>query len=224
MRDEDVPTAAGTRAALRRAFPQKLRSVVDEALAVVPPPSEPRLDYLVLERSGIGLLSVAGQSIGPLSVAGQSIVMPYRIYSPEPAATDKQSLSPEAAIVLACAYSRHKDGFVRERALREFVREGRPWIVPFVVQLLGEYVPEIADVVVEALKEMSRPAYERFDGENPGFVELTQQHAISYWANFYRGRYLLSEYPPVRAIFGLGMWHWPAGQRRLARGKRLTSQ
>jgi hypothetical protein len=214
MRDESVPSASGTREALRRAFPESLRAAVDEALAIVPPPRKSGLDAFTLE----------GPGIGPLSLSNAPIVMPYRIYSPEPEAADKQSLGSNAATVLACAYTRQHDGFVRERALREIVRDDRPWVVPFVVQLLGEYVVEIADVVVEALPEMARSAYEQFANENSSFLELTQQHAISYWSTFYAGRYLLSEYPPVRAIFGLGIWRWPAGRRRLARGKRLTSQ
>jgi len=188
--------------------------VVDEALAIIPPPSKPRLDSFVL--SG---LSTSG--IGPLLVAGESIVIPYRIYSPEPTTAAKQTLSGEAAVVLACAYSRHNDGFVRERALRQFVLEDRPWIVPFVIQLLGEYVPEIAKVVVEALDDVARRAYEEFGADNPDFLRLTQQHTISYWAEFYGGRYLFGGYPPVRAMLGLGLWRGPAGRRRLARWRRL---
>jgi len=193
-----------------------MHPVVDEALAIIPPPSKPSLDGFVLN-------GLTRSGVGPLLVADESVVIPYRIYSPEPAAAARQKLSDDAAVVLACAYSRHNDGFVRERALRQFVLEDRRWIVPFVIQLLGEYVPEIAEVVVDALADVSRPTYEQFGADNPDFVKQTQQHAISYWAEFYGGRYLFGDYPPIRAMLGLGLWRGPAGRRRLARWRRLNS-
>jgi hypothetical protein len=107
--------------------------------------------------------------------------------------------------------------------LRQFVLDDRPWVVPFVVQLLGEYVPEIAQAVVDVLDEVAQSAYVRFGAANPDFIKLTQQHAISYWAQFCGGRYLFGEYPPVQALLRLGLWPGPAGRRRLARWRRLNS-
>jgi len=59
-------------------------------------------------------------------------------------------------------------------------------VVPFVVQLLGEYVAEIAEVIEAHLGGLSRHLYAEFFRENPSFVALTQTRAMSYWNCYYR--------------------------------------
>jgi hypothetical protein len=198
--------------ALRRAFPRNLGTIVDDAIALIPS-TDPLADRIVGR----------GRVLGPLSIEGETVFIPYRIYAPELVASRGPIASEETKDVIACAYTRHSDGFVRERALRGMGHLDRPWVVPFVVQLLGEYVVEIAEVVVGALDGLSRSTYERFSAENEGFLQLTQQHVTSYWASYYRRSYLLSEYPPVQAMQGLGLWHGEAGRHRLAGERRLRS-
>jgi hypothetical protein len=70
-------------------------------------------------------------------------VVPKRIYNPEPAEHVLTGLSKMEAVVAAAIYSRHDDGFVRQRQLGTLLGAEEPWTAPFIVQLLGEYVIEI---------------------------------------------------------------------------------
>ena len=45
-----------------------------------------------------------------------------------------------------------------------------PWIVPFVVQLVGEYVVEIVQAIGEALHDIDGPRFGAFARENPAML------------------------------------------------------
>ncbi len=49
--------------------------------------------------------------------------------------------------------TRHSDGRIREECLRQIVAVDRPWVAPFVVQLLGEYVIKIVEVIAATIHE-----------------------------------------------------------------------
>ena len=60
------------------------------------------------------------------------------------------------------------------------------WIPTFVVQLVGEYVVEILQVVSRNLDHLDPPLYRRFLRANPEFFARTKQRVISYWDCYYR--------------------------------------
>jgi hypothetical protein len=91
--------------------------------------------------------------------------------------------------------------------------------VPFVIQLLGEYVVEISERILERLDELQLETYRRFAAANESFMRLTRDHVVSYWACYYRAQYRLPTYPPVRILMELGLWNGREGRRRLA-GRR----
>jgi hypothetical protein len=79
--------------------------------------------------------------------------------------------------------------------------------VPFVLQLLGEYIIEICEDIrrFAEVDLASRPAWARevrsFADENPDFIVLTQQRATSYWECYYRGPHLYRDtYPGLHAL------------------------
>jgi hypothetical protein len=94
----------------------------------------------------------------------------------------------------------------------------RAWIVPFVIQLLGEYVVEIGESILKRLDELQAEPYLRFAAANESFMRLTRDHIVSYWARYNRAKYRLPAYPPVRVLMELGLWNGREGRRRLARG------
>lgn len=49
-----------------------------------------------------------------LTVTGERVDIPYRIYNPEPAAEVADALPAIERDVLACLYTRHHDGYVRQ--------------------------------------------------------------------------------------------------------------
>lgn len=174
---------------VRAAFPSTLRAVADEVAAVVVP----------------------GQSHAPVSVTevvvgDELVLIPHRLY-------DDVSLSARfgtgrAATVAACLRTRHHDGRVRQRAVRELLAGDaalEPWVVPYVVLLVGEYVVEIVEDVAAALTDLDvdgsvqRRAYGRALAQNPELVRLTSARAVSYWDCYYRARYpQLDAYPGRR--------------------------
>ena len=137
-----------------------------------------------------------------VSVSGERVTIPYRVYNPEPDPGVVAPLAPVQRAILSCLYSRHHDGFVRERTVESLLRSDDPWVIPFVVQLVGEYVVEIVELIERGLTARSDLApYERFASENPEFVGLTRKRAVSYWDCYYRDRYPdARSYPGLRAM------------------------
>ncbi|MBX7467265.1 hypothetical protein K1Y80_14380 [Streptomyces sp. MAG02] len=162
---------------LAAAFPSRLADDVRDVLAVVPTAE------LSLARSFT------------VEVRGEEVAIPSRIYNEEPGADPQRSLTPTQQVILHCLYTRHSDGRVRQRHLERIVACDEPWVVPFVVQLVGEYVLEILEAITGGLPGLSIPGsaarrlYGEFIVRNPAFFALTEQRAVSYWSCYYRWRY-----------------------------------
>lgn len=199
---DQEPGGAGD---FEEAFPRRLRADVRAALEVLPsaefPPASPFRTLL----------------------ADEVVTIPYRIYVPEPSADCEEALPPKQRAVLDCLYTRHHDGWVRQRRLERVVGLVEPWVTPFVVQLIGEYVEEILLVIERSLLPgLATPGspvdsiYGGFAAENPQFVGLTGQRATSYWDCYYRRRRpKLSDYPGYRLVAALEA---AAARRRKAAG------
>jgi hypothetical protein len=133
----------------------------------------------------------------PFAVAleGRQVVIPGRLYNDEPPADAVASLSSRQRQLLHCLYSRHCDGVVRQRHLEKVVGSTDPWVVPFIVQLVGEYVVEILVVIRDALRFLATPgtcghlAYGQFIVDNPAFFARVQRRVVSYWSCYHRGGY-----------------------------------
>lgn len=169
--------------ALARAFPTGLRSIVMEVVDSLPPARLYPAGSVTLSNS---------RSWPDLVVAGETVTIPSRIYNAEPPPEYAASLSPQRAVVLACIYSRHHDGHVRQRSIPIMLSSDEPWVVPFVVQMLGEYVIEIcADIerftfTVLPRRPAMRRTFSAFLATNASFARLTEQRATSYWSCYYR--------------------------------------
>jgi hypothetical protein len=138
-----------------------------------------------------------------VSVGGEEILLPARIYNAVPAATAVDRMSDVQRLIAACIYSRHNDGHVREAACARILPYPEPWVAPYVVQLLGEYVVEICALILERLSAQSSfdwSSYRDFVSANRAYVELTRQRAISYWACYYRLDMTRGEYPALVAL------------------------
>jgi hypothetical protein len=75
-----------------------------------------------------------------VSLKEEIIQFPYRIYFDEPIATKEDSLTTLQKTILDCIFLRHHNGFVRQRRLELLLDKTDFFIVPFVIQLLAEYV------------------------------------------------------------------------------------
>ena len=128
---------------------------------------------------------------GPFAVVlrGEHLVIPYRVEANAALLGRAETLSPVQREILFCIFSRHYDGHVRERALRQMIRSSKEWGIPFVVQPVGEYVIEIHRVVQDALPFLNTAQYAAFIRENPDYFERTRQRVESYWNCYYRWVY-----------------------------------
>ncbi|MYS23611.1 hypothetical protein GTW78_26540, partial [Streptomyces sp. SID4948] len=79
------------------------------------------------------------EPVNPFSVVveGQEVSIPGRLYHDEPPTDVIASLSPRQRQLLHCLYSRHSDGRVRQRHLGEIVSSVDPWVLPYILQLVG---------------------------------------------------------------------------------------
>jgi hypothetical protein len=186
---------------LVRAFPARLAPIVTGVAKALP---GTRL-------SPSGSVTASRSRIWPgLVVDGEPVLIPHRIYNPEPSPRLADGLSRMEELVVAGIYSRHHDGHVRQRWLGTLLDADEPWAAPFVIQLLGEYVIEICrDIERFTRTEPSvRPALHQhltaFMDDNRCFAELTRKRAISYWSCCHRYRYPSPDtYPALAALSAL---------------------
>jgi hypothetical protein len=82
--------------------------------------------------------------------------------------------------------TRHNEGFVRERHLKKIIGANQEWVPPFVVQLVGEYVIEILDVIWNNIHNLDAQLYKDFLADNPTLLARTKQRVVSYWDCYHR--------------------------------------
>ncbi|HNY32999.1 MAG TPA: hypothetical protein PKO15_19130 [Fibrobacteria bacterium] len=131
----------------------------------------------------------SSHDIGPITLRGETVRIPARIYLPEPSQTTIGLLTERQRQILLCLFTRHVDGFVRERMVKPLLAQCTFWTVPFVVQLLGEYVLEILHVLKERLRPDDETLFAEFLQENPRFWSLTGSRIGSYWNCYFRHPY-----------------------------------
>ncbi|MFJ2633311.1 hypothetical protein ACIO6U_15395 [Streptomyces sp. NPDC087422] len=169
--------------ALTAAFPTRLADDVRTVLAVMP------------EARHAPMMPFEVEVEVEVEVQGETVAIPSRIYNDEPGVGSDGQLSGTQQVILHCLYSRHHDGLVRQRHLERIVASDEPWVVPFVVQLAGEYVLEIIEAIGRGLPGLADPgsvqrrAYGEFIARNAAFFARTERRVVSYWSCYYRWKY-----------------------------------
>lgn len=114
-----------------------------------------------------------------------NVVIPYRIHH-EGSEQDGRSLSRTQSIMYSCLLTRHHNGYVRQRQLEHVLPVSEPWVVPFVVQLTGEYVIEMLNKCESRFHLLDPVLYGTFIRDNPKYFQTTRDRMISYWDCYYR--------------------------------------
>jgi len=175
------------RKSIYNAFPKSLKKDVEKVIAILPFNDHNSLgadgethhvDDLVYFRKQIIYLDK------------EMIKIPYRIYLNEPAAEEEKKLTGIQKTILYCIYSRHHNGFVRQRRLEQLLDNTEYFVVPFVFHLLGEYVLEIIEVLQHHINTSTIDNYVKFINENKKYWKKTECRMISYWSAYYRHSYL----------------------------------
>jgi hypothetical protein len=143
----------------------------------------PRATTRKAEAAGTTLASL-GATLSPddftVIVEGEPVTIPERLYVGS--STHLVGGDP----LIACLFTRHHDGFVRQRALERVIPLETPWALPFIVRLVGEYVIEIVEQIDDRLSELSVDHLRAFVEANPQFLRLTRARVVSYWNCYYR--------------------------------------
>lgn len=93
-----------------------------------------------------------------------------------------------------CLETRSNDGFQRQRAVEQLLREVQPWSAPFIVALIGEYVIEILHAIYGSLTPQTSSTLADFIRANPSYWQLTEQRVVSYWNVYHRAQFRRSDY------------------------------
>lgn len=120
-----------------------------------------------------------------VTILGEIIKIPPRVYFDELSENKIQNLSDIQKEILSCIFTRHHDGYVREKYLKKIILSESKWVTPYVFQLIGEYVIEILTVIYENLEKLDRKTYSKFLNDNNLFFAKTKQRVRSYWNCYY---------------------------------------
>jgi hypothetical protein len=154
---------------LSAAFPSNLSPTVSRLALLIAPPSCSASDQTFLA-----------------SCNGEPLHIPYRIYVPPISDIDFASLNVTEQSITACWFTRHHDGYVRERFLRALPAFDKPWIIAYVIALCGEYVVELLNYIWEHRNRFHPEMLGSFLRENPILLCKTRQRIRSYWNCYYR--------------------------------------
>ncbi len=161
-------------------FPKNLSKTVLEVTKIIPIYQNP---YPTLN-------SRKAHNTATLVVNNEIIYIPYRIPNDEPTQEKIKGLSDEGRVILYCIYSMHYDGYKREAYLRNIISCKEPWVIPFVIKALGDYVFEITKLIEVSLSERKDlQSYRTFTKNNKKYWDYLQSRSISYWDVFYRKEY-----------------------------------
>ncbi|MGE7774878.1 hypothetical protein ACQKLP_09150 [Chitinophaga sp. NPDC101104] len=134
------------------------------------------------------------------SLDGEQVQIPARIYCREPDFDAEMPQFTETQLrIYHCTFLRNHDGFVRQRALAALDKDLDYWMIPFVLQLLGEYVIEIIQDLDAYITGGNMTTFARFVKENPAYWRLTEDRIGSYWV-YYRDRFPDIRQYPARMI------------------------
>jgi hypothetical protein len=175
-----------------KSFPTELKSDVESVIKILP-----------LEKNDVklcdGQVHKVDNLIHPteliINLNEEKLTIPYRLYFGEPEIDSENNLTDIQKSILNCIFLRHHNGYLREKRLKKLVHKDEKWVIPFTVQLLGEYVYEILEVLDEHINEKTINEYRSFTEENSKYWQQTKSRMISYWNEYYRRKFpKLKEY------------------------------
>lgn len=133
-------------------------------------------------------------------VRGEAVDIPYRVYYRESQVLSCANRPGVQGFIALCLGTRHHDGYLREKCVKRLLEIEEPWVVPFIIQLVGEYVVAIVKLIEQALPNLNTALYTEFIAANRAYFETIGRRTISYWAVYYRNEYANCKDYPGRRI------------------------
>ena len=143
----------------------------------------------------------------PVTLRNNELQIPTRVYWEEHRLLEPRGLSDNQITLLSCILTRHHNGFVREKHLKQIISFDAYWTIPYLVQLIGEYIVEIVQKIDEDFNRLNKKHLIRFIEDNPIYWHRTKSRVISYWDCYYRKRsdiqitgFYKDDYPGVQLV------------------------
>jgi|TARA_B110000093_G_C12731035_1_gene310342 hypothetical protein len=140
----------------------------------------------------------------------KSLQIPGRIYWEEHKLLEPTNLSELKSCLLSCILTRHHNGYTREKHLKNIITSKLDWTAIFILQLCGEYVIQILDIIYSNLNPDLITKLKTQIEKDPKFWELTKSRITSYWDCYYRKKdnksvlgYLKKDYVGFKIIQAL---------------------
>ncbi|MEY4483806.1 MAG: hypothetical protein RL693_1258 [Verrucomicrobiota bacterium] len=124
-----------------------------------------------------------------LLCSGETLLIPSRTYCLELSGGVFQALSYTEQSIVACWFTRHHNGHVREKYLRKLTTFDRDWVIAYVMALCGEYVMDILTYIWEHRDIFDRLVLQRWLRDNRLFYSQTRSRIVSYWDCYYRSSF-----------------------------------
>ncbi|MCT4780619.1 MULTISPECIES: hypothetical protein [Exiguobacterium] len=113
----------------------------------------------------------------------ERLILPSRVYFEEVPEEKIQALTKRQRWLLYCLYTRHHDGYIREKYVRRLEAEqaDADWVLPYLIELTGEYVYEILERIEPMLHDWSEMQLSSFVQTDDVYMARIEQRIISYW-------------------------------------------
>ena len=122
-------------------------------------------------------------------IGQEKIEIPSRIYyNPPYSLTDSKFKQVEKEII-NCIFSRHNDGYIRQKAILNIIGSDNNWTVPYIVRIIGEYVIEILKDIDNNFEIINKYNLTSFVLQNPEFYNRTRSRVMSYWHCYFRRQF-----------------------------------
>jgi hypothetical protein len=162
-------------------FPNELKKEVKEIIEILPFDQDERL----FNRQKVKIKNLIDDKLRFVYSNNILFKIPYRIYINEPTIESEIQLSDFQKSLLNCIYLTHHNGFVRQRRLEKIIDSKEYFIIPFTIQLLGEYVIDIFYLLEKHINN-NIESYNNFSKENPEYWHQIESRMLSYWNVYYR--------------------------------------
>lgn len=126
-----------------------------------------------------------------VTFCGEQLILPSRLYLDEVTEEKIQTLSETQRWLLYCLYTRHHDGYVREKYVQRLKQEQAKtdWVLLYLIELTGEYVREILERIEPMLQTWSEEQLRIFATANDRYLQRVERRIISYWDVYQRTTY-----------------------------------
>lgn len=162
-------------------FPVEFMTEVQKVIEIIPI----RISESRLVNNG-SLNNLIHKNEYQIYLGSDKLTIPYRVYFDEPNIYREKNLTENESCILNCIYSRHGDGYIRQKRFGKLVSSKSRLVVPFAAQLLGEYLISILELIDEHVNESTINNYSKFAKENPKYWDTTKSRMVSYWDAYYR--------------------------------------